>query len=114
MVVVRLQRLGTKKAPHHRVVVTQQQRAQSSRVLEVVGYYDPSYEPVRLSLNKDRIQYWIKTGAQVSEAVQALILRVDKPVTKKKPIKKSKKAKAAAEAAAAAAPAPAAAPAKAE
>ena len=112
MVVVRLQRLGTKKAPHHRVVVTQQQRAQSSRVLEVVGYYDPSYEPVRLSLNKDRIQHWVKTGAQISEAVQALIHRVDKPA-KKKPVKQSKKAKAAA-AAKAAAPAPAAEQAKAE
>ena len=93
MVVVRLQRLGTKQAPHHRVVATQQQRAQSSRVLEVLGYYDPSYEPPRLSLNRDRIQHWVQTGAQVSDAVQALIRRMDKPASvKKKPVKKAKKA----------------------
>ncbi|MBI3088548.1 MAG: 30S ribosomal protein S16, partial [Candidatus Omnitrophica bacterium] len=37
MVVIRFQRLGTLKTPYHRIVVTDRQRAQSSRVLEVVG-----------------------------------------------------------------------------
>jgi small subunit ribosomal protein S16 len=75
MVVVRLQRLGTKKAPHHRVVVTQQQRAQSGRVLEVVGFYDPSFEPPKLSIKTERVQYWVQNGAQVSEALQKLLRR---------------------------------------
>ncbi len=73
MVVVRLQRLGTKKTPHHRVVAMERPRAQSGRVLEVLGYYDPSYNPPKLSVNEDRVQHWVSTGAQVSEAVQRLL-----------------------------------------
>ena len=80
MVVVRLQRLGTKKTPHHRVVVMERQRAQSSRVLEVVGFYDPSFNPPKLLIKQERVDHWVQTGAQISPAVQRLIRRT-KPAT---------------------------------
>ena len=75
MVVVRLQRRGTKKAPHHRIVATDRTRAQRGRILETLGYYDPSYEPPLFSLDQDRLAYWVGTGAQLSEAVAALARR---------------------------------------
>ena len=78
MVVIRLQRLGTKKTPHHRIVVTDRRRAQVSRVLEVVGFYDPSKQPERFSLDEGRLVHWIACGAQVSEALQRLLRRVKK------------------------------------
>jgi len=78
MVVVRLQRRGTKKAPHHRIVVTDRARAQSSRVLETLGYYDPSYEPPKFLLDEPRLVFWISSGAQVSQAVSHLVKRFKK------------------------------------
>lgn len=75
MVVVRLQRLGTKKAPHHRVVVTDRQRAQRGRILETLGYYDPSKEPVLFRVDEARVAHWVSLGAQVSEALQRLMKR---------------------------------------
>ena len=75
MVVVRLQRLGTKKTPHHRIVVTERSRAQSGRVLEVVGYYDPSENPARFLAKDDRIQHWVSRGARISEALARLLKR---------------------------------------
>lgn len=76
MVVIRLQRRGTKKTPHHRIVVTDRTRAQSGRVLETLGYYDPSYEPPRFSLDESRLVFWMSSGAQVSEALSRLIKRL--------------------------------------
>ncbi len=73
MVVIRLQRRGTKKAPHHRIVVTDRARAQSGRVLETLGYYDPSYNPPKFSLDESRLVFWISSGAQVSQAVYHLV-----------------------------------------
>ncbi len=73
MVVIRLQRRGTKKTPHHRIVVTDRTRSQGGRVLETLGYYDPSYEPPRFALEESRLVYWTSTGAQVSEAVSKLV-----------------------------------------
>ena len=76
MVVVRLQRRGTKKAPHHRIVVADRARAQSGRVLEILGHYDPSYEPPRVALDESRLVYWVSCGAQMSEAVAGLVKRL--------------------------------------
>lgn len=73
MVVIRLQRRGTKKKPHHRIVVTDRHRAQGGRVLEILGYYDPSYDPPRFSLDQSRLSHWVSTGAQVSDAVTKLV-----------------------------------------
>jgi small subunit ribosomal protein S16 len=78
MVVVRLQRRGTKKAPHHRIVVTDRTRSQRGRVLETLGFYDPSFEPPKFSLDESRLMFWVSSGAQVSEAVSALIKRLKK------------------------------------
>ena len=73
MVVIRLQRRGTKKRPHHRIVVTVRSHAQSGRVLENIGFYDPSFEPPRFSLDESRLAHWVSLGAQVSTSVERLV-----------------------------------------
>ena len=78
MVVIRLQRRGTKKAPHHRIVATDRSRSQGGRVLETLGHYDPSFNPPRFALDEPRFVYWISTGAQVSGAVASLVKRQKK------------------------------------
>ena len=75
MVVIRLQRRGTKKAPHHRIVAMDRARAQGGRVLETLGFYDPSYEPPKFDLDSSRLVHWVSTGAQVSPAVDRLVKR---------------------------------------
>ena len=72
MVVIRCQRRGTKKVFHHRIVVTEKSRAQSGRVLEVLGYYDPSKQPESFSLKGERFDHWISKGAKVSESLTNL------------------------------------------
>ena len=75
MVVIRLQRRGTKKVPHHRIVAVDRQRAQGARVLETIGHYNPANEPVHFALNESRLAFWVSSGAQVSDAVTSLIKR---------------------------------------
>jgi len=78
MVVVRLQRRGTKKTPHHRIVVADHARSQGSRVLETLGHYDPSFQPPRFALNESRLVFWVSSGAQMSPAVSQLVKRFKK------------------------------------
>ncbi|MBI4353691.1 MAG: 30S ribosomal protein S16 [Candidatus Omnitrophica bacterium] len=73
MVTIRLQRRGTKKTPHHRIVVMDGRKAQGSRVLEVLGYYDPSKNPATCSVKESRLVQWLSSGAGVSEAVQRVL-----------------------------------------
>ena len=75
MVVIRLQRRGTKKTPDHRIVVADKAHSQAGRVLETLGSYNPAYEPPKLTLNASRLTYWVSAGAQVSPAVSSLVKR---------------------------------------
>ena len=73
MLMIRLARFGAKKKPTYRVVVIDKERARDSRSVEVVGFYNPISQPHVVTLKHERIDYWIKNGAQPSETVSRLI-----------------------------------------
>jgi len=70
---IRLARFGAKKKPTYRLVVIEKERARDSRSVEVVGQYNPISKPPAVNLNHERIQYWIKNGAQPSDTVSRLL-----------------------------------------
>ena len=73
MLMIRLARFGAKKKPFYRVVVIQKERARDSRNLEVVGNYNPLTKPETVNLAHERIEHWVKNGAQLSETVARLV-----------------------------------------
>lgn len=73
MLAIRLARFGAKKKPTYRVVVIDKERARNSRSVEVVGHYNPIAKPAQVELKRDRIEYWIKNGAQPSDTVVRLL-----------------------------------------
>jgi small subunit ribosomal protein S16 len=81
MLMIRLARFGAKKKPFYRVVVIEKERARDSRNLEVVGQYNPLKNPAEVKLNHERIDYWKKNGAQLSETVGRLLKNNPAPAT---------------------------------
>lgn len=75
MVVIRLSRGGAKKRPFYHIVVADKARSRDGRFIERLGYYNPipSGKDIRLTLNLERAQHWIKNGAQASDRVKNLI-----------------------------------------
>jgi len=73
MLAIRLARFGAKKEPSYRVVVIDKERARNSRSVEVVGHYNPIAKPAQVQLDRDRIEHWIKNGAQPSDTVTRLL-----------------------------------------
>jgi small subunit ribosomal protein S16 len=73
MLMIRLARFGSKKKPTYRVVVIEKDRARDSRAVEVVGTYNPVANPAQVLLKHDRIEHWMKNGAQPSDTVARLI-----------------------------------------
>ena len=78
MLMIRLARIGKKKHPFYRVVVTEKTRPRNGRFVEIVGTYDPGKKPAAVQLNDDRVQYWLGKGAQPSDTVRSF-LRNRKP-----------------------------------
>ena len=70
---IRLARHGTTKKPFYRIVVTDQENPRDGKFLEVVGTYDPRHKTNRLTLKRERIEHWIKKGAQPSQTVGGLL-----------------------------------------
>jgi small subunit ribosomal protein S16 len=81
---IRLARFGAKKKPSYRVVVIEKERARNSRSVEVVGFYNPVSQPQVVRLKHDRIDHWMKNGAQPSETVTRL-LKKNPPVAVAEP-----------------------------
>ncbi|MGE4294987.1 MAG: 30S ribosomal protein S16 [Campylobacterales bacterium] len=72
MTVIRLTRLGKKKQPFYRIVVTDSRKRRDGGYKEVLGYYNPMNEEKTLKLDKDRYAYWTGVGAKPSETVARL------------------------------------------
>jgi len=73
MLMIRLARFGAKKKPFYRVVVIEKERARNGRSLEVVGHYNPLSKPAAVVLKHERLVYWTKNGAQMSDTVKRLV-----------------------------------------
>lgn len=73
MVTIRLSRAGAKKRPFYSVVAIDRRARRDGRPLEYLGTYDPIATPKRILLEAEKIDAWVKKGAQVSDAVHALL-----------------------------------------
>ena len=76
MLAIRLRRTGSKKRAYFRVVVTDSRAARDSSFVEVLGHYNPRTTPEKLVLNRDRLEHWVKVGAQPSDSVRTLVARM--------------------------------------
>jgi small subunit ribosomal protein S16 len=78
MVVIRLARGGAKKRPFYRVVAADQRMARDGRFIEQVGTFDPRVDKGSINLKIDRVEHWMKVGAQPSDTVKSLIKKFRK------------------------------------
>ena len=79
MLSIRLTRMGAKKKPFYRIVVTEKRSKRDGRFVESVGYYDPCRNPADVKIDRERVNYWIERGAQPSDTVRSLINRKVEP-----------------------------------
>ena len=71
MVKLRLKRMGAKKQPSYRVVAADSRAPRDGRFIEIVGFYNPRSNEVKL--NEESILKWLNNGAQPSDTVRNLL-----------------------------------------
>ena len=76
MVKIRLTRVGLKKQPSYRIIVTDSRKARDSRYIEVLGYYNPRTRPQTEVLDEARALHWLNVGAQPSDSVERIMKRL--------------------------------------
>jgi small subunit ribosomal protein S16 len=70
---IRLSRGGSKKAPFYRLLVTDQRSPREGRFLENVGTFDPCRKEGVLTVDLDRVNYWVSVGAKPSDTITGLL-----------------------------------------
>ncbi|MEK7652904.1 MAG: 30S ribosomal protein S16 [Patescibacteria group bacterium] len=72
MLSIRFSRIGKKKQPIYRIIVTEKTRDPWGKYLEILGSYNPRSKVAELKA--DRIKYWISKGAQPSATINNLLV----------------------------------------
>jgi len=74
---IRLTRIGSKKQPYYRIVVTDSRSPRDGKFIEKIGTYDPKTDPSTVVLDKEKAAEWIRKGAKPSNTVEKLFKIVD-------------------------------------
>ncbi len=90
MVKIRLRRMGAKKQPTYRFVITDARAPRDGRFIEIVGHYNPRTEPKTVVVDETKIKEWLAKGAQPSDPVRRLL--AEKGLVERGPIPTSKRA----------------------
>ena len=75
MLRIRLSRVGKRKQPSYRIVVTDQRNARDSEHLEILGHYNPLTNPATLVMNEDRAVHWLQVGAKPSGTAAKILTK---------------------------------------
>ena len=70
---IRLRRMGRKKVPFYRIVVTDKAAPRDGRFIEVLGTYDPRAKGEQVTLDAEKAKTWLANGATPSDTVAALL-----------------------------------------
>jgi small subunit ribosomal protein S16 len=77
-VTIRLRRVGRKKQPSYRVVVTEKSAPRDGSYLDTLGFYNPRRERAELRLDLEKVEEWMNRGAGMSDTVASLVRKARK------------------------------------
>ena len=69
---IRLKRMGQKKAPFYRIVVSDARSPRDGRFIDEIGIYDPTKEPSVVKVDEEAAKKWLSNGAQPTDTVSRL------------------------------------------
>ena len=69
---IRLKRIGKKKVPFYRIIVSDSKFPVQGKFIEEIGTYDPNTDTSTVKVNEELAKKWIANGAQPTESVAKL------------------------------------------
>lgn len=88
MLRIKLSRVGKRKQPSYRLLVTERQKDPWGTYIENVGTFNPLTEPATIKLNEERIKHWLSVGAQPTDTVHNMLVSAGLIEAKKRNVSK--------------------------
>jgi len=74
MLTIRFSKIGRKGERKYRIVVKEKRDKRDGKVVDIIGFYEKKDKNnIIKQINKDRINYWVSHGAQISESVKKIL-----------------------------------------
>ena len=70
---LRMTRMGAKKRPFYRIVAADSRSPRDGRIIESLGYYNPTKNPAEVKIDAELAMKWLNNGAQPSDTVRNLL-----------------------------------------
>ena len=71
---MRLTRMGDKKSPFYRIVITDSRTARDGAYIDKVGYYNPTSVPAEIVVDEEKAKDWLKKGVQPTDTVKNILV----------------------------------------
>ena len=91
MLAIKFKRIGKKKQPNYRIIVTEKRSKVFGRFVEDLGWYNPRTKEFKI--DKERTGYRLKTGAQPTDSIHNLLVRAEIISGPKRQVHKKSKSK---------------------
>jgi small subunit ribosomal protein S16 len=72
MLRIRFKRVGRKHQPAFRIIVVERRSKRDGEAIDDIGFYNPITKD--FGINKERLEYWLKNGAEASATVFNLLV----------------------------------------
>ena len=74
---IRLQKIGkgANRTTHYRIVAIGRSTTRDGKRLDILGFYDPSKKPAYVSINREKLDGWVKKGAQMTDTIRSLVAK---------------------------------------
>lgn len=73
MVKIRLTQTGSANHKTYRIIAIEEGKRRDGRAIEILGFYNPQVTPAQISVKRDRVDYWLSKGAQLTGPVSILL-----------------------------------------
>lgn len=73
MVKIKLSQTGKRNRKTFRIVVMEEGKRRDGKTIEILGFYNPLVKPPQLTIDKERLNYWISVGAQKTDGVTKIL-----------------------------------------
>ncbi|MBI5701545.1 30S ribosomal protein S16 [Candidatus Saganbacteria bacterium] len=70
---LKLQRVGTKSKPKYRLIAQETRTKLGGNLVEILGEYDPRQTNAFINFKKEKVEKWLKVGAQTTDKVRYLL-----------------------------------------
>ena len=70
---IRLRRMGQKKNPFYRIVVSDSRSPRDGKFIEEIGTYNPNTDPSTFKVDEEAAKKWLANGAKPTEVVGKIL-----------------------------------------